>query len=242
MTAQQSSLIRSRASCICHWLALNPPHSSILFAAITMTAMTHRSAIDADTPSPQLSSSSEPSEPATLSLLAELRAMAGINAARCYQCGKCTAGCPMADEMPYKIHQILRAVQLDRREQILADEAIWLCAGCATCTTRCPNQVEPARIIDSLRELALASAGARAPRRLGAFHETFLQQIERHGRVFEFGLVAAYKMRSRRLFDDVTVAPGMIARGKLGLLPHGIAGVDDVRRIFAACRATAEAR
>jgi len=172
-----------------------------------------------------------------VSLAAELRAATGISPARCYQCGKCTAGCPMADEMPHKIHQIMRAVQWGARAFVLADESIWLCLGCETCSARCPNQVEPARLIDALRELAAKdeAASAAVPRRLGAFHQAFLKQIAQHGRVFEFGLVAAYKMKTGRLFDDLTSAPGMLARGKLALTPRTIAGVADIRRIFAAC-------
>lgn len=171
-----------------------------------------------------------------VSLASVLRAATGINPARCYQCGKCTAGCPMANEMPRKTHQIMRAVQWGIRAQVLADESIWLCLGCETCSARCPNGVEPARLIDALRELAAAEASDAVPGRIGAFHDAFLKQIAQHGRVFEFGLVAAYKMKTGRLFDDLTSAPGLLARGKLALTPRSIAGINDIRRIVAACR------
>ena len=180
------------------------------------------------------------SPPATESLPAQLRRMTGINAACCYQCGKCTAGCPMAGEMHHKTHQILRLVQLDQRQRLLGDESIWLCLTCETCSARCPNQVEPARVIDALREITTAANAAAAPRRIRAFHQSFLDQVETHGRVFEFGLVAQYKMKTGRLFDDVAAAPGMLARGKLALMPRTIADIADIRRIFAACRAVVE--
>ncbi|HCF62702.1 MAG TPA: heterodisulfide reductase subunit C [Myxococcales bacterium] len=140
----------------------------------------------------------------------------------------------MAEEMSLKPHQMLRLAQVDSRERLFEDDSIWLCLTCETCTARCPNGVDPARIIDCLRELALR-AKASPPRRIAAFHRSFLEQIRENGRVFEFGLVANYKMRTGDLFADVTAAPGMLVRGKLALLPKGIEGIGEVRRIFATC-------
>ena len=73
------------------------------------------------------------------------------------------------------------------------------------------------------------------PRRIAAFHSAFLDQIRTHGRVFEFGLVASYKMRSGVLFADVDSVPGMLARGKLALTPKRIRGLQELRKIFDQC-------
>lgn len=173
------------------------------------------------------------------SLPRELARATGLNIAACYQCGKCSAGCPMAEEMPLKPHQMLRLAQLDRRERLLRDDSPWLCVGCETCTARCPNRVDPARLIDGLRELAHRTDPAAAPRRIRAFHHAFLDQIRSHGRVFELGLVAGYKLRTGALLEDALAAPGMFLRGKLALRPHDIDGRDEVRRIFDACEAAA---
>ncbi|MGI5862710.1 MAG: 4Fe-4S dicluster domain-containing protein [Myxococcales bacterium] len=169
------------------------------------------------------------------SLSEKVKAATGLDVSACYQCGKCTGGCPMAEEMSLRPHQMLRLVQLDLHERLFDDESMWLCLTCETCTARCPNGVDPARIFDFLRELALRHK-ASPPRRIAAFHRSFLEQIRENGRVFEFGLVANYKVRTGDLFSDVTAAPGMLVRGKLALLPNGIKGIADVRRIFAACR------
>ena len=169
------------------------------------------------------------------SLAQEIEALTGIDPARCYQCGKCTAGCPMAEEMTLGPQQMIRLMQLDRRARLLGDESMWLCLTCETCTTRCPNEVDPARLIDGAREIALRNDRTAAPRRIRAFHQAFLDQIRRHGRIFELELVSFYKLRSGALFDDVTAAPGMFARGKLALVPRTIADVESVRRIFDAC-------
>jgi heterodisulfide reductase subunit C len=175
----------------------------------------------------------------TRSLASRIRAATGINAAKCYQCAKCSAGCPMAEEMPRRTHELLRLLQLDRAAELLRDESLWLCLTCETCTARCPNGVDPARVIDALREEALRLAAqdddARPPRPVRAFHAAFLKQIRAHGRVFERGRVTGFKLRGGPLFADVTAAPAMMVRGKLPLAPRNIRGRADVRRIFAAC-------
>ena len=98
------------------------------------------------------------------SLAAELRRTTGKNVAACYQCGKCSAGCPMAEEMPLKPHLMLRLMQLDQRERLFEDASPWLCLTCETCTARCPNEVDPARLIDGLRELVYRSSPGQPPR------------------------------------------------------------------------------
>ena len=164
----------------------------------------------------------------------EMRRRTGDNPARCYQCGKCSAGCPMAGETAVRPHDVMRLVNLDRRDELLDSESLWLCLTCETCTSRCPNQCDPAKVIDTLREMALA-AGRSTPRRITAFHRAFLDQVRLTGRSFELGLIVEYKLRSGALLQDVMTAPGVVARGKLGFVPHTIGGIDEVRRIFAAC-------
>jgi heterodisulfide reductase subunit C2 len=169
------------------------------------------------------------------SLPGRVREKTGLNPAACYQCGKCTAGCPMSAEMPLPVHQIIRLVQLDARTEVLESESIWLCLTCETCTTRCPNGFDPARLVDALREMALAGR-SEPPGTIRAFHDAFLGQIRRHGRVHEVGLVAGFKLGGGPLFQDVAAAPGMLARGKLGFVPQRVSAIDEIRRIFDACR------
>ena len=165
----------------------------------------------------------------------------GKNTARCYQCGKCSAGCPMAEETRLRPHDVMRLVNQDERERLLGDESIWLCLTCETCTERCPNGCDPARTMDALRELALEAAPGSVPRAVAAFHRAFLDQVRWTGRSFELGLVADYKLRTGALFQDVETVPGLVARGKLGFVPRSIDGVKEVRRIFEACEEAARA-
>jgi heterodisulfide reductase subunit C len=143
----------------------------------------------------------------------------------------------MASETALRPHDVMRLVGQDRREELLASESIWLCLTCEICVARCPNECDPARTIDALREMAAAGAPGSAPKAVSAFHRSFLDQVRLTGRLFELGLMAEYKLRSGALLADVTAAPGMVARGKLGFVPRPIKGVKEVRRIFEACEA-----
>ena len=63
----------------------------------------------------------------------------GQNVNLCYQCVKCTSGCPLADYFDWQPNQVMRAVQLGDTDIALGSETTWLCASCQTCTTRCPQ-------------------------------------------------------------------------------------------------------
>ncbi len=161
--------------------------------------------------------------------------LTGIDTARCYQCGKCSAGCPMASETRIRPHDVMRLVTLDRLDRLAADESIWLCLTCETCSARCPNGCEPARVLEAVREIAAHDAPGSVPSRLAAFHRAFLGQVRQHGRMFELGMVLEYKLRSGALLQDAASTPGLLTRGKLHALPHRIRGRKEVARIFERC-------
>jgi heterodisulfide reductase subunit C2 len=177
--------------------------------------------------------------PASMPTLAgRLESEAHVRAADCYQCGKCSAGCPVASEMDASPSRILRMLQLElpqHEERLLRARTLWLCVGCETCLTRCPKEVDLPRVMDFLRKEALTRGLAhRDSRDVIAFHRAFLHSVEWVGRLFELGMIAEYKLRTGHLFQDMTQAPAMFARGKVGLLPHGRA---KVARLFARVRA-----
>ena len=132
----------------------------------------------------------------------------------------------------------MRLVMQDRREQALTDESIWLCLTCETCSARCPNDCDPARVIDAVRELSIEAGAADMPRAISAFHKAFLEQIRSNGRLHEVGMVMDYKLRSRDFMKDVSNAPAMLTRGKLSFRAERIQGVDEIKRIFEKCGVT----
>lgn len=77
------------------------------------------------------------------------------NLLACYQCGKCSAGCPMATYMDVLPNQMIRYAQLGMGEELLNSEAIWICVSCMTCNSRCPKGVKIAEIIEAMRQIQL---------------------------------------------------------------------------------------
>jgi len=88
-------------------------------------------------------------------VIAEIKAISGEDVRACYQCGKCTAGCPLASAMDLMPNQIIRLLQLGEHEQVLKSRTIWQCASCLTCAARCPKEVDPARVMDALRTILM---------------------------------------------------------------------------------------
>src|SRR5574340_652808 len=87
--------------------------------------------------------------------LAEVQSRAGTPVNACFQCHKCTSGCPIGPEMDFLPSQIMRLVHLGAEAETLGSQAIWLCASCETCTARCPMQIDIAAVMDALRMIAV---------------------------------------------------------------------------------------
>jgi heterodisulfide reductase subunit C len=154
----------------------------------------------------------------------------------CYQCGKCTAGCPIAYEMDYPPNQIVRGVQLGMRDVVLSSHTIWLCAACETCSTRCPQNVDPAAVMDALRRIAYAE-GVKSPEGdTPLFHRIFLGSVRQFGRVFEAGMIGFYNLFSGHYSKDLVLAPKMLLKGKLSLLPPRNRNGKELKKMFAKAR------
>jgi heterodisulfide reductase subunit C len=151
---------------------------------------------------------------------------------RCYQCTKCSSGCPVAARSDLKPHEAVRLVQMDQREEVLASRFIWECTSCQTCTTRCPQQVDIAAMNDALRAMSLAEGRVVPGTAVPVFNDIFLASVRNRGRVYELGLMAAYKLRTGRLFEDADKAPMMLSKGKLPLLGPRVSGRAQRKAMF----------
>ncbi|MGB9619597.1 MAG: 4Fe-4S dicluster domain-containing protein, partial [Armatimonadota bacterium] len=158
--------------------------------------------------------------------------ISGENVLECYQCGECTAGCPAAFAMDIAPNQILRMAQLGLQDEVLSSSAIWLCAGCETCATRCPKGVALSKVMDACRQIAVERGIKPKEPNVLKFHEEFLKGVKRFGRCHELSLTACYKMRTRDFFSDVFAGIQMFLKGKLAILPSIIKGRQEVRKLF----------
>ncbi len=143
----------------------------------------------------------------------------GENASLCYFCKKCTSGCPLSDHMDLAPHQVMRSIQMDRRDAVLRCKTLWLCASCQTCVTRCPQGLDLPRMMDALKTMATAE-GVKCPiPDVRTFSQSTMRWVGLTGRSYEPGLIAERNLRSGKLMKDVGLGIKLIARGKLKLLP-----------------------
>lgn len=153
------------------------------------------------------------------SLKQQLEKVTGNNYACCYQCGKCTAGCPAGGFMDNPPARIMRMVQAGYVDDAMKSDSLWYCIGCMTCTSRCPQNLEIAGTMDALREMSLKNdtdaAQTRSKKFVTAFHSSFLNTVRKTGRLQELALVNSYKLRTRTFMQDASAGMKMIKQGKI---------------------------
>ena len=162
----------------------------------------------------------------------ELERRTGQKARTCYQCKKCSAGCPVAFAMDLLPHEVMKMVQYGQEERLLRCSTVWLCASCETCSTRCPNEIDIAGVMDGLRQMALERGVQVGEPDIVLFHNSFLNGIKLLGRTNETVLMGQYKPLSGKLFDDLGLGAVMMLKRKIKLMPRAAKDRKAVRRIF----------
>ena len=89
----------------------------------------------------------------------EIIRMSGVNTSKCMKCGKCSATCPAYNEMEYHPHQFVGMVETGDIEPLLKSESLYKCLSCFACVDRCPRGVEPAKLIEAVRLMAIRPQG-----------------------------------------------------------------------------------
>jgi heterodisulfide reductase subunit C len=169
---------------------------------------------------------------ASRTFAAEVERTTGAGLASCLQCGKCTSGCPIAVRADIKPHEIVRLVQLGRRDDVLSSLVIWECTSCHTCSTRCPQKVDICTMNDALRRMSREAGQVHEKTAVPTFNQVFLRGARRRGRMYELGLMASFKLRTFRFFEDVSKFPMMLYKNKLRLVPPATHGRRQMEEIF----------
>lgn len=177
-------------------------------------------------------------------LKARVEELAATRLCDCYQCGKCTAGCPRADVMDLPPTRMMRAAQLGEIEDAAKADSIWRCLSCLTCSARCPKSVNVSGVVDALRQISIeTNSTSPSSAKIVGFQKAFLRNVRRNGRTNEVEMASDFEIRYFfRRFDvmnalnTAALGPKMIARGKM----HFTIGspVKDkalVKRIFDKC-------
>lgn len=167
-----------------------------------------------------------------LDMVRKIEQLSGTSVRRCFQCGKCSAGCPMATFMEHPPNRVMRLLQLGQWQRILAGRSIWYCVSCETCTTRCPNKVDLCAIMDALRKLSWDQDGPSKESYVQLANRLFLENIRTYGRQYEMRLAAVFNVKSGQFLKDMLLGPKLLSKGKLKVFHQKNKNIAEVEKIF----------
>ncbi|GLI35690.1 4Fe-4S dicluster domain-containing protein [Desulforhabdus amnigena] len=181
------------------------------------------------------------------SFLEEVMERSGQNLLACYQCRRCAAGCPVGDETQgVTPDRLIRMILLGDRDQALENLLVWRCVSCYTCGTRCPNNIQTARINETLKQMSKERHLDPLSTKVAAFHSAFTTATGHFGRLNELEFMGMYELQinlkdlKNRNFKGLYQE--MKEQAELGLtmkknrrLHFGlqkVKGLDEIRRLY----------
>jgi len=81
-----------------------------------------------------------------------VREECGENVYLCYQCDRCSSGCPTVPAMRYRPAQMMRLAQFGLEDMLASDASIWRCVSCDMCTAHCPHNLSVRRLVEVMRQ------------------------------------------------------------------------------------------
>lgn len=168
----------------------------------------------------------------TEALIRRVEHLTGTDLSACYQCKKCTSGCPVSQLTNAPPSEIMRRLHLRVGDELLNSEIIWMCVSCETCSARCPMGIDVAAVMDALRELSREKRIAPQEGNVPLFNRAFLETVKLFGRTYDIAMIAAYKIGTFKLMDDTEKFPSMLKKRKISLLPSFRGDGKITRRIF----------
>ena len=165
-----------------------------------------------------------------------LKEKSGQDILACYQCKKCTAGCPVAPFVDITPNEIHRYILYNKKMELLQSSEIWLCTGCETCGKRCPNEINTGKVNDALKQLAMKEKIHSKERRVSTMHSVFLSGIQKRGRMHEISLIRDMRLKAGGYFKDLKLGIKMFQLGKLSLIAERVKDIREVRALFKKAR------
>lgn len=129
-------------------------------------------------------------------LLQEIMERSQQNLLACYQCRRCAAGCPVGEEAGVTPDRLIRMILLGDREEAMNNLLVWKCLSCFTCGARCPNNIQTARINETLKQMAKESHAEPLLPKVAAFHNAFIKATSHFGRFNEMEFMGLYEMEN----------------------------------------------
>jgi heterodisulfide reductase subunit C len=135
------------------------------------------------------------------------------NLLACYQCRKCAAGCPVGEESGVTPDQLIRMILFGEKDEAINNLLVWKCVACYTCGARCPNNIQTARINETLKQMSKEVHAEPLLPKVAAFHKAFMKSASHFGRLNEMEFMGLYGMDTsgqaikrgkwKAVFDDM---------------------------------------
>lgn len=156
----------------------------------------------------------------------------GVNINLCWHCKTCAGGCPFSASMDFHPNQVIRLTQLGMKKEVMESSAIWICVGCHTCSTECPQAIDMSAVMDAIRQIAVEEGVQIAEPNIEHFHKEVINSIRRHGRTHKLEIMLRYKLSRRDWFSDMDVGLKMLSKRKLDLMPSKVTKLPDIKKLF----------
>ena len=150
-------------------------------------------------------------------LLKEVMDLSGQNLMSCYQCRRCAAGCPVGDESGVTPDRLIRMILLGEKDNALNNLLVWKCVACYTCGTRCPNNIQTARINETLKQMSKEAHTEPLILKVAAFHSAFMKSVSHFGRSNELEFMGLYELENFKKGGVKAVMDDLKSTSKLGL-------------------------
>jgi heterodisulfide reductase subunit C len=177
----------------------------------------------------------------TEGIIAAVQEISGVDLSVCFQCKKCTSGCPVSKLAKLPPSEVMRRLHLGAGDEILQSDILWICVSCETCSERCPMGIDVAAVMDALRRLALERGASKQEGNVALFNRAFLKTVQMFGRTYDIAMITAYKLGTLKLMDDIEKFPTMLKKRKIALLPSLKGDRKTAKRIFKMAKLKKEA-
>ena len=185
-------------------------------------------------------------------LVEEVMQRSKQNLLACYQCRRCAAGCPVGEETGYVTpDRLIRMIVLGDREKALSNELVWKCVSCYTCGTRCPNDIQTARITETIKKMAKENHFTPLSHKVAHFHDAFVNAGVRWGRVNEIEFINSYEIKNavsdlkqlkfKSIYNEMVtqskLGVGMLKKKRLHFGFQSAKGRDEIKQLYKKAKA-----
>jgi heterodisulfide reductase subunit C len=171
-----------------------------------------------------------------MGLLAQLAALPeGEHLLSCLQCGTCGGTCPVSRTLPHTPRRLFALARAGMDREVLESLTPHVCASCYACTVKCPAEIKITDLMYAIKRIALRAGIAPPDSDAARFAGAFTDVISRNGRSHELQTLMRYMIPRHpvRMLRQTGLGLGMMARGRMPILPERIEELEPFRRMVA---------